>query len=938
MSATEHVGQRRAAASRSERPGAGSWMAAIGFVAATWLGAGTAHAAVDLILENCGTVDNCAFGGTPDAQLEPGETGSMRLTLRNRGSSNATNVTATVSCNFPGITFGNDTAAFGTILARSTGIGTPNIDINVDPSVPCGTVLTFDIAIFSDQQTTTTTCILTVPDPCQICAPPFSPILRLDSCATTDRCAFGLGDMNGSVEPGETGRMTLVVTNIGSGNATNVGANVTTGTAGVLMTNGTVVFGTIAVGRQVTAPDTIDFTVDASVPCGTVIHFNIAFMTDQGNFNSACDVTVPDPCITCSRTAVLRVLDCAVVDDCVLGGAGDGNGIIEPGETGQVTLRIENAGLADATSVTAVVTSTSRDVTITQPNATFGAIASGANVAGTPTIDVSVPLTATCGTSIQLDVAISSDQGPFSSSCTLTIPTPCTRCEPTPSLSLESCATTDDCSLGGAGDGNGEIDPGETGDLGIVFRNSGTGDATNVQGTVTSPLSWVNIITPNISFGTIAAGASVASLAPAQYSLDATAPCGATILFNIDLTSDQGPASAQCTSIAVASPCTPCSPNPVLSVASCAAVDDCALGGPGDGDGNVDPGETAQVTIDAQNLGAANATTVTATVTTATPGVTITGGASQTFGTIASGATVSGTPAVSIDVASSVPCGTVIRLDVAFASDQGAFSSFCTITVPAGCRPCNAVNPPQLGVLSCTSTDDCAAGGPGDGNGQVEPGETATMVVRIENTGTGGATGVTATVTTATAGIAITSGSSTFGAIAPGGSAAGAATIDYSVATSVPCGTTIVFDIAIASNEGPFSDTCSVSVPVPCAVCSATTPPQEVPYMIVRKPAPTGPVQVDWTAAPGATTYNVYKGSIDTFTDGVAPDYDHGCAVSGVAGLTTTVASSTSGDGLDNYYLVVGANSLGEGPYGFADHDHDGVGETPRPPGSPLCP
>ena len=80
-----------------------------------------------------------------------------------------------------------------------------------------------------------------------------------------------------------------------------------------------------------------------------------------------------------------------------------------------------------------------------------------------------------------------------------------------------------------------------------------------------------------------------------------------------------------------------------------------------------------------------------------------------------------------------------------------------------------------------------------------------------------------------------------------------------------------------------------------------------------------------------ADTYNVYQGTIDNFR--LLPPYDHGCSESGLTPpLMTTVPTATCGDRLDLYFLIVGANALGEGPYGF-----DSAGGV-RPPGVPLCP
>lgn len=53
-------------------------------------------------------------------------------------------------------------------------------------------------------------------------------------------------------------------------------------------------------------------------------------------------------------------------------------------------------------------------------------------------------------------------------------------------------------------------------------------------------------------------------------------------------------------------------------------MDDCVYRGSGDGDGRLDPGEDAMISITLKNTGATAATNVIGTITTITNGITIT--------------------------------------------------------------------------------------------------------------------------------------------------------------------------------------------------------------------------------------------------------------------------------------------------------------------------
>lgn len=893
---------------------------------ASWLFAADASAVVNLVVASCNTVDRCAFAaGNLNGSVEPGETGETRVVLRNTGTTDATNVEIVVTTTTPGVSFINDRASIATIAARATETLTPDITFQVDPTVPCGTLIRLDIAITSTEQVTSGSCDILIPDPCQLCAPPMQALLRLDSCnLTADRCAFGLGDSNGSIEPGELGMFTITVTNIGSAMAQGVVAEVTTGSPGARVTLGTANLGDIGVGRTVTSTN-FNFDLDLTVGCGDDITFNIQLMTpSNGPFLAQCTMSVPDPCQPCSRDPVLSIADCTPTDVCPLGGPGDGNGVVEPGETVTTVIRVENSGAAPATNVVATVNFASIGVNITQNTTSFGNIAPGATATGAATIDYTVdPTLVDCGGAVFIGFTITSDQITVNDACNLPIPDPCILCVPTPNLALGACThVADTCALGGAGDANGSIDPGEDGELSLSVSNTGTGDASTVIGTVTTATPGVLITQDTVDFGTVAMGATVPGTGIVTYSVDPTVPCGTNIVFDVAFSYDQGATTDSCTIIVPVS-CIPCVAS--VAVTGCRATDSCPFGGAGDVNGFVEPGENVSVLVDLFNSLPDTATAVTATVSTGTPGVNLTLPATLDFGDMPSGTAATSVAPFAFSVDETVPCGTDLVFDFAISSVEGPHSGSCTITIPAPCTVCTDFVPPDLQLQACAPVDACADGGPGDGDGFVDPGETATMMLTLDNVG-GDATGISAVVTTTTPGVSITQPNTNFGDIAAGTSGTGLTAITFSVASSVPCGATIDLDVAVTTDTGPFSLPCVVNVPNPCTTCQATTPPGEVPFMITRCVDGAPGLVLEWTAAPGADTYAIYEGTIAGFHDGGSP-YDHACSLSGVAALTASVPTAECGDGQDLYYLVVGVNAAGEGPYGHG-----------RPAATTLCP
>jgi hypothetical protein len=119
-----------------------------------------------------------------------------------------------------------------------------------------------------------------------------------------------------------------------------------------------------------------------------------------------------------------------------------------------------------------------------------------------------------------------------------------------------------------------------------------------------------------------------------------------------------------------------------LRVASGPAVaDTCAGGGAGGGNGILEAGEDATLSLALQNVGDTTATSLTGTLSTAQPGVVVTRPVAS-FADAAGGATVASTaPHFGIWVAPAVACGTVIPLTLNVASAQGGWSRNLSLTV-----------------------------------------------------------------------------------------------------------------------------------------------------------------------------------------------------------------------------------------------------------------
>ena len=113
----------------------------------------------------------------------------------------------------------------------------------------------------------------------------------------------------------------------------------------------------------------------------------------------------------------------------------------------------------------------------------------------------------------------------------------------------------------------------------------------------------------------------------------------------------------------------------------------------GDGDANVEPGETWAVTPRLRNAGSATAVGVTARIVPTTPGIVLLDPAPRSFGSVAPGATATPVAAVAFTVDPAATCGSVAHFDVVDIAtanppgDHGDKTDAFQITVQGGTPP-----------------------------------------------------------------------------------------------------------------------------------------------------------------------------------------------------------------------------------------------------------
>jgi hypothetical protein len=190
--------------------------------------------------------------------------------------------------------------------------------------------------------------------------PPQGPYVIYDSYSINDLA----GNNNGMVDAGESIVLGVQVKNVGLDNANNVGATLSTSDPDVTITDANETYGTVP-GNDgiVNRPSAFSFNVQPGVFDGHNIPFQLTVTgtaLDEWISNFSIPVHAP----------AFQILSLDIND-----ASGNNNGILDPGETAQIVVTLENYGSGEAGSIVGVLSESDAFVTIDDANGTFGDIA-----------------------------------------------------------------------------------------------------------------------------------------------------------------------------------------------------------------------------------------------------------------------------------------------------------------------------------------------------------------------------------------------------------------------------------------------------------------------------------------------------------------------------------------------------------------------------------
>ncbi len=207
--------------------------------------------------------------------------------------------------------------------------------------------------------------------PFQTSIPVAASVVYLGYQASTiddDDTGTSSGNGNGTANPGEAIELRVQLRNFGSQVASNVSAILTSEDPFVTITDDSETYPDISGGATAWCSDDFDVAIDPSCPHDHSIRFALEIHAGADEWRSLIALPVVSADLAAEGVTLYNV---------------GSNGVLDRGETGELSVKIRNNGGLAATGTAASLTSPSSYITITDHSANFGTIDPGALVENT---------------------------------------------------------------------------------------------------------------------------------------------------------------------------------------------------------------------------------------------------------------------------------------------------------------------------------------------------------------------------------------------------------------------------------------------------------------------------------------------------------------------------------------------------------------------------
>ncbi|MBN1341009.1 MAG: hypothetical protein JXA03_16895, partial [Bacteroidales bacterium] len=174
------------------------------------------------------------------------------------------------------------------------------------------------------------------------------------------------GNGNGEADFGESILLDMEIENLGAQQANNVNGTLTTTDTYITLTDDTENFGDIPGSASVNEPGAFAFDISGDVPDGHTVTFNLVLQSGTETWNSSFSITVNAPELQTGNI---------VIND---GAGGNGNGMLDPGETAFIQIATLNSGNAATPECFGNLSTLTPFITVSQGSYNLGSIAAGA--------------------------------------------------------------------------------------------------------------------------------------------------------------------------------------------------------------------------------------------------------------------------------------------------------------------------------------------------------------------------------------------------------------------------------------------------------------------------------------------------------------------------------------------------------------------------------
>jgi hypothetical protein len=386
------------------------------------------------------------------------------------------------------------------------------------------------------------------------------------------------------------------------------------------------------------------FSISSTCPAGHSAPFILSITAGSSVYSDTFNVPIQ------AISADIQFSAYSLYDGGSYNTVGNGDNIANKNETLRMNVELRNSGTSDATSITAVLSTSDQYVTINQSykSATYGTMSSDypyksiGDYSGSTVSSINSASSSSCflfsvsGTcpanhSIPFSLLITDDKG---NTWTRTFSVPVSQISAT--IQYNAYSLYDGGSYNTVGNGDNISNKGETIRMNVELLNAGTSDATGITATLTTTDSYITVNSSykTATFGTITSdypyfsigdysGSTVSSVGSASssscylFSVNSTCPSNHQVLFNLAIADNKGNTWSDTFYVTVQQIAVS------FSYSANAIYDGGSYNTVGNSNNLLNKGESARLNVEIKNTGTSDAKNITGTLSTSDPYVTV---------------------------------------------------------------------------------------------------------------------------------------------------------------------------------------------------------------------------------------------------------------------------------------------------------------------------